>query len=243
MELTTKNKTTKKRIIYFGKDVQDAIVLYNILEKKSENYVERTRLFNEKIYPAFLKLTENIINTWKFHRYETTFSDLQRDAVAFLYTKMPGYNEDNGRAYSYFTIVCKNFLIHKSQVLYDASKQKFELEHVDSERNIYAEISLSDYQETLRDFMQKWCDWCDINLDKIFKSKRDRRIADSLLEIFRNSEDIDIHNKKLLYILVRERANVETQHITKVVRVFKDIFMSMFNDYRKHGFIDAKQYL
>ena len=129
------------------------------------------------------------------------------------------------------------------KVLYEASKTRFELDVVDSERNIGTEISLTDYQETLRDFMIKWCDWCDQNLEKLFKSKRDRRIADSLLEIFRNSEDIDIHNKKLLYILVRERASVETQHITKVVRIFKDLFTDMFSDYRKHGFIDAKKYL
>lgn len=239
----TKNKTEKKRTVYFGKDVQDAIIRYNILETERGNYVEKTKLFNEKIYPAFLKLAENIINTWKFHRYETTFSDLQRDAVAFLFTKMPGYNEEKGRAYSYFTIVCKNFLIHKSQVLYDTSKIKFELDVVDNERNIINEVSMSDYQETLKDFMNKWCDWCDLNLEKLFKSKRDRRIADSILEIFRNSEDIDIHNKKLLYILVRERANVETQHITKVVRIFKDIFTEMFSEYRKNGFIQTKKYL
>jgi hypothetical protein len=236
-------KPTKKRTVYFGRDVQDAIIRYNILEIEKTGTIEKSKLFNNTIYPAFLKLTENIINTWKFHRYETTFSDLQRDAVAFMFTKMPGYDEDKGRAYSYFTIVCKNFLIHKSQVLYEASKTRFELDVVDSERNIGTEISLTDYQETLRDFMIKWCDWCDQNLEKLFKSKRDRRIADSLLEIFRNSEDIDIHNKKLLYILVRERASVETQHITKVVRIFKDLFTDMFSDYRKHGFIDAKKYL
>jgi len=89
-----KTKVEKKRKIYFGKDVQDAIIRYNYIEEYNvpSSYVEKTKLFNDTIYPAFLKLTENIINTWKFHRYETTFSDLQRDAVAFLFTKMNGYN-------------------------------------------------------------------------------------------------------------------------------------------------------
>ena len=102
-------KPKKVRKVYFGKEVQDAIIEFNSLGQSDS--VQQARLFNNTIYPAFLKLTENIINTWKFHRYETTFSDLQRDAVAFLFTKMPGYDSSKGRAYSYFTIVCRNFLI------------------------------------------------------------------------------------------------------------------------------------
>ena len=88
MEILEVVKPKKVRKVYFGKEVQDAIIRYNILESENTGYIEKTRLFNTTIYPAFLKLTENIINTWKFHRYETNFSDLQRDAVAFLFTKM-----------------------------------------------------------------------------------------------------------------------------------------------------------
>jgi hypothetical protein len=234
-------KTKKTRKIYFGKDVQDAIIRFNQLEESS--VVEKTRLFNNKIYPAFMKLTENIINTWKFHRYETNYSDLQREVVCQLYTKLSGYDESKGRAYSYFTIICRNYLIQNSQTLYKAEKAKVELTVVDDERNITNEIILSNYQETLSDFLYKWCDWTEINLTKLFKSKRDQRVADSIIELIRSNSEFDIYNKKFFYILIRERSNVDTQNITKVVKILKDLFTQMFRDYQKDGFINSSKYL
>jgi hypothetical protein len=234
-------KAKKPRKIYFGKDVQDAIIRFN--ELSESDFVERTRLFNNNIYPAFMKLTENIINTWKFHRYETNYSDLQREVVCQLYTKISGYDETKGRAYSYFTIICKNYLIQNSQLLYKAGKEKAELEAVDAERNITNEVILSNYQETLSDFLIKWCNWCEINLTKLFKSKRDQRVADSIIELMKNSSEFDIYNKKFFYILIRERSNVDTQNITKVVKILKDLFTDMFRDYQKDGFINSAKYL
>ena len=105
------------------------------------------------------------------------------------------------------------------------------------------EVILSNYQETLHDFIHNWCNWCESNLKVIFKSQRDRRVADSIIEMFRSSNDVDIYNKKLLYVLIRERAGVDTQHITKVIKVFKDLFTEMFTEYQKHGFIKSSKYL
>ena len=234
-------KTKKQRKVYFGKDVQDAIIRFNELPESS--VVEKTRLFNNQIYPAFMKLTENIINTWKFHRYETNYSDLQREVVCQLYTKIPGYDESKGRAYSYFTIICRNYLIQNSQNLYKSSKIKTELDAVDAERNITNEVILSNYQETLSDFLYKWCEWVETNLIKLFKSKKDQRVADSIIELMKSSSEFDIYNKKFFYILIRERSNVDTQNITKVVKVLKDLFTDMFRDYQKDGFINSTKYL
>ena len=234
-------KTKKVRKIYFGKDVQDAIIRFN--ELSESDYVERTRLFNNSIYPAFMKLTENIINTWKFHRYETNYSDLQREVVCQLYTKISGYDESKGRAYSYFTIICRNYLIQNSQALYKSGKEKTELDAVDAERNITNEVILNNYQETLADFLIKWCNWCEQNLVKLFKSKRDQRVADAIIELMKNSSEFDIYNKKFFYILIRERSNVDTQNITKVVKILKDLFTDMFKDYQRDGFINSTKYL
>lgn len=231
----------KTRKIYFGKDVQDAIIRYNTLNETDT--IEKARLFNSKIYPAFMKLTENIINTWKFHRYETTYSDLQSEAVCQLYTKITGYDESKGRAYSYFTIICRNYLIQNSQALYKAEKEKSDLNAVDDERNVINEVLLNNYQETLADFLYKWCNWCEHNLSIIFKSKRDQRVADSIIELMRNSTEFDIYNKKYFYILIRERSNVDTQNITKVVKVLRELFIEMFDEYRKDGYIDSSRYI
>lgn len=225
----TKRKRRKKSKIYFGKDVQDAIILFNSVDRKSV----QDRLFNDKIYPAFLKLAEVLINmnSWKFKMDDTPFEDLQSDIVSFLYTKLGGYDPEKGRAYSYFTIITRNFLTQHAKNVNDAHSRIMEVEYADYDRDVVNEVYLDDYQESLRDFISEWCDWMESNMELYFRTHRDLRIADSILELMRNSEDIDIYNKKLLYILIRERADVETQHITKVVNVFKDLFSRMFDEY------------
>lgn len=233
-----------KRKPYFGKEVQAAIIRYNELDKQ-ENYklAEKNALFSDLIYPAFMKLAENIINTKKYYRYDTSFHDLQIDAVAFLLEKMPKYQEDKGKAYSYFTIVCKNYLLALVKENYKREQQITDLTLVDPDRNIANEISRDNYTESLKDFLKLWCSWADTNLEDLFNSTRDKKIADSLIEIMRSSNDLDIYNKKIIYVLIRERAGVETQHITKVVKIFKEMFFSMFEIYQKEGIIDGREYL
>jgi len=106
-----------------------------------------------------------------------------------------------------------------------------EVEYADYDRDVVNEVHTIDYRESLRDFIYEWCDWMDTNMYAYFKSHRDLRIADALVELLRNAEDIDIYNKKIIYVLIRERADVDTQHITKVVNTFKTLFNSMFEDY------------
>jgi len=106
-----------------------------------------------------------------------------------------------------------------------------EVEYADYDRDVVNEVHTTDYRESLRDFIYEWCEWMDTNMYAYFKSHRDLRIADALVELLRNAEDIDIYNKKIIYVLIRERADVDTQHITKVVNTFKTLFNSMFEDY------------
>jgi hypothetical protein len=235
---TTRTRKPKNKM-YFGKPVQDAIIKFN----NSDSYLERSELYKNIIHPAFMKLTENVINTWKFNRYETTFSDLQIECVSHLFSKIDGYDCDKGKAYSYFTIVSKNFLLATAQKLYSDIKNSAELIVVDEERDLNYEKSVNNYQDNLSDFLYKWCNWCELNSTKLFKSKKDGKILESIIYLFRNNSDIDFINKKMLYLLIRERSGVDTQHITKVVNVLKNNFYKMFNEYQKNGFVNSDTYI
>ena len=48
--------------MYFGQKTEDAIVKYN----HSEDTYFRHKIYTEEIHAAFMKLAENIINTYKF---------------------------------------------------------------------------------------------------------------------------------------------------------------------------------
>ena len=96
-----------KKRYYFTDDTQNAICAYNI-EASSKL---RNKVFNEHIYKAFLKLAENIIHTFKLYYFNATAKQLKHEVVAFLLEKMPKFTPDKGKAFSYFSIVAKHYLI------------------------------------------------------------------------------------------------------------------------------------
>lgn len=229
------SKRKKKSKIYFGNKTQDAILRYVELNQDSmTNLAEKNRLYTEYIHPAFDKLCENVINTWKFHEYETSYTDLKADAIAELYVKMDKFDPTKGRAYSYFTIICRNFCIIKSRELVRQRNIQEDLDAVDPNRNLQAEISKIDFDEDIAEFANIFYKEMDSVLESVFLLPKQRRIADSILELFKNSRDIDIFNKKILYIYIRERARVDTKDITTVSNMLKPILYEKFSQYRKN---------
>ena len=58
-----------------------------------------------------MKLAENLIHTYKFYYFDVDSTSVQRDVVGFMVMNMHKFNPDKGRAFSYFSIVAKNWLI------------------------------------------------------------------------------------------------------------------------------------
>ena len=59
-------KKKAKRKVYFGMEVQDAIVRYNDLDPDTQQSA-RNKIYQEEIHKAFDKLCENIINTFSLN--------------------------------------------------------------------------------------------------------------------------------------------------------------------------------
>jgi len=222
-------KPTKKQ--YFSYINEQAIIAYN----KETNQQKRDKVYREYIHSAFNKLCENIIHTFKFYYFDVPYVDVKAEVVAFLNEKITKFTEGKGKAFSYFSIVAKNYLIIQNNANYAKMKQKADLSVIDDTRDLNGELVYSDYQESLRDFTNQFVTYYDNNLNKIFTNKRDIIVADSLLELFRIRENIENFNKKALYILIRERTGLKTQNITKVVNKMKKDFAQMFITYQKSG--------
>lgn len=77
----------------------------------------------------------------------------------------------------------------------------------------------------------------DKNVGKYFNKERDLQIANGVIEIFRNAERIDVFNKKALYLYIREIADCQTQHITKVINRMKDAQALILEEYLTTGSI------
>jgi hypothetical protein len=223
----------KKSKTYFTKITDVAIAAYN----KSSDIAVREKVYRRFIYPAFMKLTENIINKIKPDYIDSTFQDLQTDLVTYLTARLDKFNPEAGKAYSYYTRTSFNYLIAENQKGYAKLKSDTLEINIDEQRNVITEIHNSDMQETLREFMNAYIEYCYDNLNYIFSNPTDIHVADSVLHIFETREHIENFNKKALYILIRERTGLETTNITRVIKTLKLIYERKFLEYEQTDFI------
>ena len=224
-------KPSKKQ--YFTYITDKAIIAYN----NEESWSKRNKVFREYINYPFNKLVENIYHTFKFSYFDVPYEDVKAEVVAFLVQKIDKFQEGKGKAFSYFSIIAKNYLIIQNNANYAKMKARLSTDVLDERRNISAEMALSDHQESLKEFTNLWVQWYDKNLNNIFTNKRDIIVADTILELFRIRDNIENFNKKALYILIRERTGLKTQNITKVLNVMKRDYQKMFATYSKSGHI------
>ena len=230
-----KKKRRKKSKMYFGTPVQEAIIRYN----DSSNPVIKNRIYQEHIHAAFNKMAENLIHTFKFYYFDYPFEEVKNEVVSFMVMQLPKYQPDKGRAFSYFSIVGKNYLILNNNNNYKKMKIHDKVEVLDYKRNFTSEESVEYVDEFNTEFVRQMLDYWDNNITNIFRRQKDILVADAVLELFRKKQNIENFNKKALYIMIREMTGSNTQHITRVVNQMKKYYFNMMSEFSTSGQIDT----
>ena len=152
--------------------------------------------------------------------------------------KMHMFKEGKGKAFSYFTIIAKNYLILNNNGNYKRWQKNAlisEMPQTWNPQNDYYETQQNEeYSECRKIMLGYW----DKNLTIVFTKKRDIQIADAVLELFRRADYIENFNKKHLYLLIREMTDCKTHYITKVVNVMKQHQTKMLNAFLEGDVID-----
>ena len=228
-------KRRKKSKMYFGTPVQEAIIRYN----DSSNPAVKNRIYQEHIHAAFCKLAENLIHTFKFYYFDYPFEEVKNEVVSFLVMQMPKYEPTKGRAFSYFSVVGKNYLILNNNNNYKKMKIHDPLARLDYKRNVHSETVDEEVGEFNSEFVNQMLEYWDNNITNIFRRQKDILVADSVLELFRRRRNIENFNKKALYIMIREMTGSNTQHITRVINQMKNYYFNMMEEFQQGGKIDT----
>ena len=226
-----KRKRKKKSKIYFGSETHNAIIEYN----HSEDIAFRHKIYTEIIHPAFLKLVENIINTYKFSYFDYSFGDLQNEVVSNLVINIHKFDETKGsKAFSYFSVVAKNYLILNNNANYKKLKTH------DDINSLYDKGKTDDVIEysVTNDIFNKTLEYFDKKLEFLFPKENDRKIAESILYLCKNRDSIDNFNKKAIYIMIREMTDVKTSKITQVSNVFRKIYPKIHEEVLSRGHLN-----
>lgn len=221
-------RSPKKPNVYFTQETEDAIVMYNTMEDEFQKNI----LYTKKIHPAFYKLAEIMIHRFKFYNFDVGHEDVKHEVIAFLHEKIGKYKAENGKAFSYFSIVAKNYLIAENNKNYYHFKRSQDIGAIDTERNIVNEKMRMDLIEEKRDYIDIFVNVVEKNLPLFFSKQRDVQVADAILYLFKTRDNIENYNKKAIYILVRERTGVNSQYITSVINKIKLIYSKMYQQYQ-----------
>lgn len=225
--------------VYFTDATEKAIIAYN----KTTDEEHRETIFREQIHPAVDKLAENVINRFKFPYIEGTFENIKAQVVSFLALNLSKFTEGKGKAFSYFSVVAKNYLIlHNNNAYRDELRSTYLADPLGEESFVLEEVlTISPESESnksdARDFIHLLVQYWDFNLTKIFKKKRDQEIANAVVELLRRADTIENFNKKALYILIREMTNNKTVHITKVINKMKVHVLKQMKEFKRTGHV------
>ena len=221
----------KKRKMYFGQVTEDAIIEYN----KETDPIIRNQIYNESIQAPFDKLAENIIHTFKFYYFDVPSEEVKHEVVSFLVMNMHKFQEGKGKAFSYFSIVAKNYLILHNNNNYKKMKNQDQIDVLDYKRNVMSEVKGEQVKDYYEVFFEEMLTYWDDNLMELFKRKKDLNVADSVIYLFKHRQNIENFNKKALYILIRERTGSNTQHITRVINQMKKQYFKMQKMFQASG--------
>ena len=219
-----RQKRTKNH--YFTKVHEDAIVKY----ANSSDLELKTKLYIEYIQPAFDQMVDKIIYTYRF----TTLPNidyLKDDCKVWLTTILNKYDPTKGsKAFSYFSVVTKNWFIHKVKKTQKRNKTEVFMEDILNEMDENL-ISLEPTYLDARSESEFWSSlYTEIDTwDSFMLKENEKKVLMAVRILLDSADTIEIFNKKAIYLYLREITGLNTKQVVnnlnklrKRYRSFKD---------------------
>jgi len=228
--------------IYFDKQHDQAIEDY----LKSESQADRDKIFCETIMPVFEELIHKIVYTFKYNSLPN-IKLLEKECIVHLVTILNKFDTSrNTSGFSYFTVVAKNFFnasykkhnsVCQKTVSYENSMQ--ELEYLLVEHNEYDDAR--EEKEFLY-FLRKEMDTWDRGRKKNYLNDVDYKVLQAIKILFDNADNIEIFNKKGIFVYLRNITNIDQKQISRSLKKFT----ARYNTFKKEwneGIVDEKRYI
>jgi hypothetical protein len=202
--------------LYFHSGTHDAIVKF----QTETDLGNREQIYSEDILPAFTKLVENLIFIHGANAH-VNVEDFKNDCISFLYEKLNKFDAARGsKAFSYFNVVAKNWIIVKSRQRLKQNNRHISIE----EKGVITEIEMipftlgkhdplvnaeSDYNETIT------------NINTILEKVKNRLVCendkicmDSIIKLFDNIDNLESLNKRAIFVYVRDMTNLTPKQLS-----------------------------
>ena len=239
--MTKKIKKIKRKKgksnLYFSPQTQESIQNYQNCESREE----KEKLYVEHILPAFDKLSENLIFVYGFITPMESYQDLKNDCVSFLYETLNKWDPSRGtKAFSYFNVVAKNWLIMHTRKLKKTSYRHTSLSDVDSMSKIDLQI-LSNFDfspppdEILinRGFRKEIYNILEVIKGRV-RGEKEVRCINAIDTVFKNIDELDFLNKRAIFVYVRDISGLSPKQLSvamaSIRKHYKEIIKEKLRD-------------
>ena len=223
-----RRRRSKTKNHYFTKVHEQAIIDY----ANTECLKTRTQLYVDFIQPAFNEMVDKIVFTYKFTTLPNCDS-LRQECKIWLVTILDKYDPSKGsKAFSYFSVITKNWFIHKvkqqqkrnrREIDLDNISKKYEEEFLATEESY---VSNREEQEFWMSFYEELKSW-----DASQMKENDLKVYKAIIILFESKEDIEIFNKKAIYLYLREITDLNTKQIVNSLKKFRKKYYSFRQDW------------
>ena len=230
---TKKTPTPRKRRKknhYFTKDHENAIVQYT----KTTCIKERTELYVKWIQPAFNEMVDKIVFTYKFTDLPN-IDYLRDECKIWLMTILEKFDPSKGsKAFSYFSVITKNWFIHKvkkqqkrnkKEVDYGTISKRYEEEFLSTTESYVSSREEEEFWELFYNELKSW--------DTSQMKENDIKVYKAINILFESKEDIEIFNKKAIYLYLREITGFNTKQIVNSLKKFRRKYSTFKQDWEK----------
>lgn len=225
-----KKKGTK---MYFGRPAHDAICEFQAetVEK------ERHKIYITRIKQPFNKLVENLIFIHGFKSLTGSYEDLKNDCVTFLYETLHKFDPSKGsKAFSYFNVVAKNWLIIQSKKNTRDMKRSVSIDDTEilSNRDKVAienhSIAESQDAHMIRENAIQ-------NLFSLLEEIKNRvdgvnevACIDSIITLFSSIEDLEFLNKRAVFVYLRDISGLNPKQLSVSMSSIRKHYRSIKKD-------------
>jgi len=214
-----KESVKKNTNIYFGAKHEKAIVQYSMEPDRAK----RESLYREIIEPVFEQMISKIVFTYKFNLLPN-IEDLKIECKGWLTTVLNKFDPEKGsKAFSYFSVITKNWFIHKVKKNSDRIRKESFFEDLKKESKepeliIYNEYEQEREKEEYFDVLiAELLDWENDTSLKI----NEKKVLQAIMVLLKNPEDIEIFNKKAIYLYIREMTGLNTKQVASNLNSLK----------------------
>jgi hypothetical protein len=196
--------------MYFTQDHEQAIIDYC----STDCYEKKTHLYVNWIQPAFDEMVDKIVFTYKFTNLPN-IDELRMDCKVWLTTILEKYDPNRGsKAFSYFSVITKNWFIHK--VKKTSKRAQREVDYEDAAAEVEQKLRTTAnpfFHETEhREFWEHL--WKEIDSwENPDMNENERKVYEAVKILLNSKDDIEIFNKKAIYLYLRELTGLNTKQV------------------------------